>query len=593
MEVLKREQIDSKYKWKLEDIYANDELWEQDFKELQAQLPEFSEYAGKLKDANTILEVLKLSDEFGIKLEKLFVYAFCRKDENTTNDHYVSMYNKISMFANQASTQTSFINPELSELPQEQLEALVNNPDFQDYDYMLKILIKQKQHILSKDEEKLLSMVGDFAGDFQNIFVMLDNADFIPPEIEVDGQKTKITHGNYSLFMQNKNKEIRKKAYKAYYAEYKKLINTISANYYANVKKNIFYAKARKYNSYLEKAVSAEDVPIEVYNTLIKAVNDNLDALHRYIRLRKRVLNYAEYNMYDMYVPLVEDADLKLEYDQAAQLVKKGLAPLGEEYQNLLNTAFDNGWIDVYETPNKRSGAYSIDANTVHPYILLNYHKTTHDVFTIAHELGHAMHSYYSSQAQPAAKARYEIFVAEVASTVNEMLLLDYLLKTSTDPAVKKYLLSYRLDAIRTTLFRQTQFAEFEKQAHDLVQQGQPLTPALLNSVYADINKRYYGDAVTYDDEISIEWARIPHFYRSFYVYKYATGITSAIDISQRIINGEQGVLDKYKNFLKAGGSKSPYEIMKDLDVDLATLKPYNKAMTVFKDTVDELEKLL
>jgi len=593
MEVSKRDQIDTRYKWKLEDIYPSDELWEQDFKELQARLSQFSKFAGRLKEPKTILEVLRLSDEFGLILEKLFVYALCRKDEDTTNDKYVSMYSKIAMFSSQASAQTSFINPELSQLPQEQLEQMAQDPEFKDYDYTLKLLIKQKQHILSKDEEKLLAMAGDFAGDFRDIFVMIDNADFIPPEIEVDKKPIKITHGNYSLLMQNKDKQVRAKAYKAFYAQYKKLINTISANYYANVKKNIFYAKARKYNSYLEKAVSGEDVPIEVYNTLIKSVNDNLDALHRYIRLRKKVLNYPEYNMYDMYVPLVEDADLKLEYEEATKLVKKGLQPLGEEYQALLDKAFNERWIDVYETPNKRSGAYSIDATTVHPFILLNYNKTTHDVFTIAHELGHAMHSYYSSKSQPVSKARYEIFVAEVASTVNEMLLLDYLLKTSKDPAVKKYLLSYRLDAIRTTLFRQTQFAEFEKKAHDMVQEGQPLTPSLLNSIYADINKRYYGDAVTYDDEIAIEWARIPHFYRSFYVYKYATGITSAIDISQRIINGEQGILDKYMDFLKAGGSKSPYEIMKDLNVDLATPGPYNKAMIVFKNTVKELEKLL
>ncbi|HEY8424308.1 MAG TPA: oligoendopeptidase F [Clostridia bacterium] len=592
MEVLTRDKIDEKYKWKLEDIYPNDELWEKDFKELQNELPKFSQYAGKLKDAETILEVLKLSDEFSLKLEKLFVYAFCRKDENTTSDKYVSMYNKISMFASEASAQTSFINPELSQLPKEKLEELANSPEFKDYDYMLKVLIKQKPHILNKEEEKLLSMVGDFAGDFQDIFVMIDNADFIPPEIEVDGKPVKVTHGNYGLLMQNKDKEVRKKAYKAYYAEYKKRINALAANYYANVKKNIFFAKARKYNSYLEKAVSSEDVPIEVYNALIKAVNDNIDALHRYVRLRKRVLNYSEYNMYDMYTPLVEDADLKLEYEDAVELVKKGLAPLGEEYQALLDKAFSERWIDVFETPNKKSGAYSIDAVSVHPFILLNYHKTTHDVFTIAHELGHAMHSYYSSKYQPASKARYEIFVAEVASTVNEMLLLEYLLKTAKDDNIKKYLLSYRLDAIRTTLFRQTQFAEFEKRAHDLVQEGQPLTPSLLNSEYAKINKRYYGDAVTYDDEISIEWARIPHFYRSFYVYKYATGITSAIDISQRIINGEKGILNKYMNFLKAGGSKSPYEILKDLGVDLASPEPYNKAMTVFKNTVEELEKL-
>ena len=591
--VLKREQVGSKYKWKLEDMYANDELWEKEYKELADKLAEFSKYAGKLNNEKAILDILKLSDGYNNSLEQLFVYAFCRKDENTTNDKYVTMYNKVAMLANQASTVTSFINPELSELPKEKLEEIAANPRFVDYNYMFKQLIKRKEHILSKNEEKLLSMVGDFAGDFQDIFGMIDNADFIPPEVQVEGKPVKVTHGTYGLLMQNKDKDVRARAYKAYYAEYKKVLNTIGANYYANVKKDVFYAKARKYNSYLEQAVSNEDVPVDVYNTLIAAVNDNLKALHQYIELRKRVLKNPEYNMYDMYVPLVENANLALEYEEAAKLVKDGLKPLGEEYQQLLNRAIDTGWVDVYETANKRSGAYSIDAIKAHPYVLLNYTKTTHDVFTIAHELGHAMHSYYSAKNQPAAKARYEIFVAEVASTVNEMLLLQYLLNNEKDQSIKKYLLSYRLDSIRTTLFRQTQFAEFEKKAHEIVEQGEPLTPKLLSTVYGDINKRYYGEAVTYDDEIATEWARIPHFYRSFYVYKYATGITSAIDISQRILSGEKGFLEKYMNFLKAGGSKSPYDIMKDLGVDLATPAPYQKTMEVFKTTVDELEKLI
>ena len=591
--VLKREQVGSKYKWKLEDMYANDELWEKEYKELADKLAEFSKYAGKLNNEKAILDILKLSDGYNNSLEQLFVYAFCRKDENTTNDKYVTMYNKVAMLANQASTVTSFINPELSELPKEKLEEIAANPRFVDYNYMFKQLIKRKEHILSKNEEKLLSMVGDFAGDFQDIFGMIDNADFIPPEVQVEGKPVKVTHGTYGLLMQNKDKDVRARAYKAYYAEYKKVLNTIGANYYANVKKDVFYAKARKYNSYLEQAVSNEDVPVDVYNTLIAAVNDNLKALHQYIELRKRVLQNPEYNMYDMYVPLVENANLALEYEEAAKLVKDGLKPLGEEYQQLLNRAIDTGWVDVYETANKRSGAYSIDAIKAHPYVLLNYTKTTHDVFTIAHELGHAMHSYYSAKNQPAAKARYEIFVAEVASTVNEMLLLQYLLNNEKDQSIKKYLLSYRLDSIRTTLFRQTQFAEFEKKAHEIVEQGEPLTPKLLSTVYGDINKRYYGEAVTYDDEIATEWARIPHFYRSFYVYKYATGITSAIDISQRILSGEKGFLEKYMNFLKAGGSKSPYEIMKDLGVDLTTPAPYKKAMDVFKTTVEQLDKLI
>lgn len=592
MEILKREQVNNKYKWKLEDMFATKELWEKDYDAVKALLPQFAEFVGKLKDDATIEKVLRLSDDVGRKLELLYVYAFCRKDEDTTDDKYMTMYNQISMLASEASTATSYINPELTSLPQKKLNELANNPKLKDYDYMFKLLIQKKEHILSPKEEKLLSMTSDFSGDFQDIFTMIENADFVPPEIEVDGKTERVTHGMYGVLMQNSDKDIRKKAYKAYYAEFKKAINTIASNYYANIKKDIFYAKARKYATYLELAVSSEDVPVAVYDSLITSVGDNLNVLHRYMELRKRVLKNPEYNMYDMYVPLVENAELSVEYDEAVKIVKEGLLPLGKEYQELLNKAFSNGWIDVYETANKRSGGYCIDTFDAHPYVLLNYTKTTREVFTIAHELGHAMHSYYSSENQPVSKARYEIFVAEVASTVNEMLLLQYMINNA-DENMRKYLLAYRLDSIRTTLFRQTQFAEFEKKAHETVEEGKPLSPALLSNIYSDINKRYYGEAVTYDDEIAIEWARIPHFYRAFYVYKYATGIISALDISRRILSGETGFLEKYKKFLKAGGSKSPYEIMKDLGVDLATPAPYKIAMDVFKETVEELEKLI
>lgn len=588
-----RKDISEQYKWRLQDIYPTDEAWEQEFNELKSQLNSIEQYKGKLGDKSQALEAMKLSDKLGLMVERLYVYAHCKHDENTVNDKYSTMYKKISTLANELSTKASFITPELSSLPEETLKQYINDKDFADYDYSFSQILKKKAHILSEDEEKLLAMAGDFADDFSDIFSMIDNADFVPPVLEIDGNKVEVTHGMYGVLLQNKDKNVRKQAYEAYYKEYKKVINTLAANYYANVKKDVFYSKARKYDSYLDKATAAEDVPKAVYEALIKAVNNGLKTLHEYIALRKRVLG-GDYFMYDMYVPLVDKADLNLEFDEAAELIKEGLKPLGEDYQKLLHAAFSEGWIDVYETKNKRSGGYCIDVYDVHPYILLNYTKTTREVFTIAHELGHAMHSYYSAKAQPLAKARYEIFVAEVASTVNEMLLLEHLLNTANDENIKKYLLSYKLDMIRTTLFRQTQFAEFEKFAHDLVEQGEPLSQERLTKAYAEINARYYGPLVSYDDNIAIEWARIPHFYRSFYVYKYATGITSALNIADRILKGEQGFLEKYKTaFLSAGGSKSPYDIMKDLGIDLASEEPYQEAMNSFAETLRRLEKLI
>lgn len=422
---------------------------------------------------------------------------------------------------------------------------------------------------------------------------MIDNADFPYPTIKVGGEKVTVTHGMYGVMLHSPDRKVRRDAFRAYYKAYIGLINTITAAYVGNVDKDVFLARARKYNSSLERALDNEDVDVKVYQNLLKSVNKGLPLLHRYYRDKKKILGYKSLHMYDVYVSPVEDAEIKVDYEDAFKIVKEGLAPLGEEYANLLQEAHDNGWIDVEETAGKRSGAYSTSAyGTKHPYVLLNYQQTTSDVFTLAHELGHAMHSYYSDKNQPQEKAGYTLFVAEVASTVNEVLLLKYLMKTTTDQKLKKYLLSYYMDMLKGTLFRQTQFAEFEYIAHDMAEKGQPLTKDSLNEVYYNLNKKYYGRSVVSDPEIAYEWARIPHFYRGFYVYKYATGIITAVSIAERIYNeGEAAVADYFK-FLSSGGSDSPVELLKLAGVDLTKMDAFNSCMASFKAALEEFEAL-
>ena len=409
--------------------------------------------------------------------------------------------------------------------------------------------------------------------------------------VKVDGKKVKLTHGTYAQLLQSPDQNVRKAAFTTYYKGYENLLNTLTAVYAGSVKSDVFSATARGYKSCLEAAMFNENVPECVYTNLIESVDENCKYVHDYVAYRKTALGVERLNMYDMYVPIVEGADMSLPFEEAFDLVKKGLSVMGDEYAGLLQKAHDERWMDVYETENKRSGAYSWGSYSTKPFVLLNYSATIHDIFTIAHELGHSMHSYYSNHTQPYSKAGYAIFVAEVASTVNEVLLLKYLLSTTTDKKMKKYLLSYYLDMFRTTLFRQTMFAEFEKISHDMEQKGKPLTPKSLSDAYMKLNKKYYGPAVTHNKQIATEWARIPHFYNAFYVYKYATGITSAVNIANSILK-DNSFVAQYKKFLSAGGSDSPYEILKIAGVDLATRAPFDFAMNEFKDTLEQLKAL-
>lgn len=587
-----RKDIPEKYKWNLGDIFATPADWEKTFEKLSAEYPTLASYKGKLADRNNLLEFLKRSDSFDVELGKLYCYAYMSYNEDSQDGEKQARYSRVYGLLTQYSAALSFVSPEISAIPDEQLESFINDPAFSDYDVSLKNILAGKAHILSPEEEKILANVGAFSGQFQEVFNRLDSGDIKFDEITVRGEKVKLGHGAYSTLLQDKDQSVRKLAFETYYKAYINVINTLAGLYEGSVKADVFRAKTRKFQSTMESALFYEQVDKKVYDNLIKCMHESFQPLHHYIALRKKLMGVETLNMYDLYVAIFEDADISCEYEEACELVKKGLAPLGEDYLKVVQQAFDNRWIDVYETPTKRSGAYSMGVAGVHPYMLLNYQKTTHDIFTIAHEMGHSMHTYYSEKAQPAAKADYKIFVAEVASTCNEVLLLKYLLSTVTDVKIKKYLLQYYLDMLRTTMYRQAMFAEFEQITHELVEKGQPLTAEVMCNEYLKLNKMYYGEAVHHNDEIKYEWARIPHFYRAFYVYKYSTGIISAVCIAEKILKEGESAVKNYKKFLSLGGSMDPVSELRVAGVDLTSEEPFKIVAKSFEDTLAQLEEL-
>ena len=582
---------DIKYQWAIEDIYSSVSDWENDYKKVLTEA-DFSEFKGKLNQKESFLSCMKKQEDVIRIFEKLSVYAMMLHDVNTKDSFADSLYSKTMSLGVKISSATAFVMPELTALDSSVLESYINDIDLAEYDYFLKTVLNEKAHVLSEAEEKLLAESGETLAGFKDIFTKIDNADINFGVIKRNGEKIKITHGTYGVILHGEDRLLRRKTFEQYYKAYEGLINTISSTYYGNVKKNVFIARARKYKSVLDMALVGEDVDRSVYDNLIKSVNQALPTLHEYVKEKKRLSGYKKFYMYDMYAPTVPDAEMKLGYEEAYDLVVQGLEPLGKEYQALLRKAKDERWLSVYETDGKRSGAYSVAVYDTHPYVLLNYQKTTHDVFTIAHEMGHSIHSYFSNKTQPYAKADYKIFVAEVASTVNEVLLVNYLIKNAKDVKLKKYLLSYLLEMIRTTLFRQTQFSEFEEFAHGQVENGEPLTKESMSAKYFELNKKYYGDGVEDDEYIKYEWARIPHFYRAFYVYKYATGIISALSIADRILEEGQTAVDDYFKFLSSGGSDSPVELLKIAGVDLTTDKPFERAFKRFSKTLEEFKTL-
>ncbi len=588
---MERKDVAEKYKWRIGDVFPGDEAWEEAFAALENSL-DLGKYRGTLHTAENILAYFKAEEKFTTEFLQVYLYAFLKHDEDVRETKYASYLGKVMSLNTRLAAETSFSTPELTALDDETLENFRKDPRFKDYDYMLTRLIARKKYVLSEKEERILALTGEAMEVPHDVFEMLDNAELDLPTMEYEGKEIKLSHGMYSVIVNGKDRAKRKEVYEKYYSAYKKILGTLAATYFGNVKTDIFYKEARGFKSCIDRALFDEDVERSVYDNLVNCVNKGAPVMHRYMATRKKVMGLGEMYMYDIYPSLVEDAELKLSYEEAYELVLKGLSPLGEEYLGLLKKGRDEGWIDVCETEGKKSGAYSICMYDSHPYVLLNYQRTTHDVFTIAHEMGHSLHSWYSNKNQPFVKSDYTIFVAEVASTVNEVLLLKYLLAETKDEKLKKYLLNYFMDMVRTTLFRQTQFAEFEEKAHAMAEAGEPLNKDNLSAVYLELNRKYYGDAVVHDDNIAIEWARIPHFYRSFYVYKYATGITAAICIANRILKEGESAVKDYKKFLSGGCSTDPVSLLKIAGADLTKEETFESAMNEFKSALEQFEAL-
>ena len=593
-----REEADARYKWAIEDLYKDDEDWKRDYELLKSRIPELTKFRGRLgESAEVLLSMQKLSDELNQLLEKVYVYANQRLHENTDNSTYQNLASQAQGLLVELSESLSFVEPELMELPDGIIETFLDeNEELLVYRQYFENIIRQKKHVLPTEQEQLLAAMGEVAESPKDIFSMFNNADIRFPEITgEDGHPVQVTHGRYMSLMQSRNRQVRKDAFEAMYGVYGDWRNTLAAMYRANVKQEAFLAKAHKYTSDLEAALDGSHIPVKVYEQLIEAVHESMPLMYRYMKLRKKLLGVEELHMYDLYVPVIEQDHSEIPFEQAKKTVLEGLAPMGEEYLHLLREGFDHGWIDVYENQGKRTGAYSWGAYGTHPYVLLNYQGTLHDVFTLAHEMGHALHSWYSDEHQPYIYAGYRIFVAEVASTCNEALLIHYLMEQSKKAGDQKktmYLINYFLGQFRTTLFRQTMFAEFEKITHGLQEQGETLTADRLCEIYYDLNKLYFGEEICVDQEIAMEWARIPHFYTPFYVYQYATGFSAAIALSKRILEQGAPAVEQYKKFLKGGSSMYPLELLKMAGVDMEQKAPVQDALAVFAQYLDEMERL-
>lgn len=591
----KRSEQKPEYTWAIEDIYADDSLWRADLEKLKAMPERLIAFKGKLSESgNTLLEFLTLSDEISVLCDSLGNYAQRKSDEDTANSVYQAMTGQLTNVFVKINSVLSFATPELVSVSDVRMEELyTEEPGIELYRTHLDRIRKQRDHILSDAEEKILALSGEMAQSPENIYSMFSDADLkFPDATDKDGVKHQVTHGSYIPLVQSKDRTLRKSAFESMYHTYDNFKNTCAATLSAQVKALNFYAKARKYNSTLEAALSDTDVPTEVYYNLIKAVHENMHYMYDYVKLRKKIMGLEELHMYDLYTPVVPDFDMKITFEQAKEIVFKALEPMGKEYLAILKEGFENRWIDVYENQGKTSGAYSAGAR-VHPYVLLNHKDTLNCMFTLAHEMGHAIHSYLSNKNQPVIYSNYVIFVAEVASTCNEALLMQYLLKNTEDKREKAYLINYFLEQFRTTLYRQTMFAEFELKINELIAKGETLTADSLNKLYHSLNELYFGNDIVIDSEIDLEWARIPHFYYDYYVYQYATGYSAAIALSQRILSEGETAVKDYINFLSGGCSKDPISLLKGAGVDMTTSKPVSDALKLFGELISEMEQLI
>lgn len=588
--------MENQYKWNLKDIFENESELELAKQEIYNLLKQIEQYKGTLKDSsNRIYECYNLYEKILEIYEKFYAYCMFKYHQNMADSKNTEMYKIAEKVGTDISTVTSFVVPEITNIDESRLKQFLNSDvNLRRYKKTIEDIIEMKAHILSEKEEKLLASFSEVFGASESSYDIFTNTEFeFPKIIGENGQELELTQATYTKYMMSSNPNIRKQAFESMYSLYKKHINTITEMYIARVKENVISSKLRNYDSSLEKAVKNDDATIEVYNSLVEVVNQNLSINHEYMSIKKQLLKEKELHLYDIYYNKLKLEEKIIDYETSKQIVLDALNPMGEEYINMLKTAFNNNWIDVYEEKNKMGGAYSMGVYGVHPYVLTNFTNQEEDVSTIAHELGHAMHSYYSNSNQNVIDANYTIMVAEVASTVNEIILGQYLIKNETDKKRKVALINTELDKLRATLIRQTMFAEFEKIVHEKVEEDTQLTSDKLCEIYLDLNKKYFGNDVVIDEEIKYEWARIPHFYSCFYVYKYATGISAAIAIAKKILSNEEGFVEKYINMLKQGCTKKSVDLLKMVDVDLESKKPYEDAFEFYKQNLDELKEII
>ena len=591
-QLLNRDEIEEKYKWKLEDIYESDVLWEEELSKANEIVEQISKFQGTLaSSAQNLLDFFKESDNLDYYVDRVYVYANQRYHQDTTVSKYQGYAANAELLLVNASGATSFANPELLEISDEKFESFYQEkPELLKYKRLIDEIKRTKDHVLDKKSEEILAKASEIAMGPDNIFHMFNDADIKFPKIkDENGNEVELSHGNFIHYMQSYDRRVREDAFKCLYSSYKAYGNTVSAIFTSNLKQENFYSQLRNYSSSRAMELDKSEIPESVYDNLIETVHKHLPALHKYLKDRKNILNVDKLHMYDIYVPLVQGVEKEYSFEEAKEIVADALQPMGDEYVSILKEGMNSRWIDVYENRNKRSGAYSWGAYGTHPYVLLNYHGKLNDVFTLAHEMGHSMHTYFSNKNQPITYAGYKIFVAEVASTCNEALLMHYMLEKTDDVKIRKYLLNHQLEEFRTTLFRQTMFAEFEHIVHSKIQAGEALTMEKLNKIYHDLNVLYYGKDMVVDEEIDYEWMRIPHFYTPFYVYQYATGYSAATAFAKIILEGKEEAANRYiKEFLCGGSSKSPIELLKAAGVDMSSSEPVDKALESFEEYLKE-----
>ncbi len=590
-----RSEIDAKDKWKIEDLFATDEAWEAEVDRLTQLVAKEPEYKGRLGESEKVLYAeLKECDELECALERVYVYANQKYYEDTGNAKYQNYAGMAQNLLTRFSEKYAYQEPEILAMSEEKLEELVNaTGELSLFSQYFKNLLRQKEHILSEELEAVMANVSDVAQAAKDIFSSFNNADIrFDQAKDGAGNLHDVTHGKYGMLMESGDRVLRENAFKSIYKEYQAHKNTLASMYNANVKQKLFFAKVRGFGSSIKGALHGSAIPVAVYDNLIAAVNDNLGLMHRYVSLRKKVLGYSELHMYDVYASLVENYEYKVTFEEAKKRVSEGLLPLGAFYGSILERGYEDGWIDVRENQGKRSGAFSWGAYGTHPYVFLNYQDNLNNMFTLAHEMGHAIHTYLSNENQPHIYAGYRIFVAEVASTCNEALLIKDMLAKSSDKKEKLYLLNHFMEQFKGTMFRQTMFAEFEKITHEMVQKGITLTGDELSRVYMELNEKYFGPDMVVDEEIAMEWARIPHFYTPFYVYQYATGFAAAVAISEKILQEGKLAVEGYLEFLKSGSSDYPIEVLKKAGVDMEKTEVVEQALKVFEGLLDEFEKL-